>query len=381
MSQGISAPLASLPTGPHVHVFNDDLLMNDADLAYARSQFSSIIHVLDHPRLREKFAQYENQANEARERVRSFGFVAIFCATIALVAIATRPAWPHAPWTRWPALLIEVIGLLSAIIAVGGPWLGAWKHRWLESRLMTERLRQWHFQLLVRRGQQVEASCQSPEAARKFIELRDLWFEKFLKEHEGKLDAQLESFAKQHDQPAIWLHDMATPYANNDTRLDQVFAVYRQLRFEHQYRYAVYKLRTSTDLPFFKFLRWPEVLQRNALSGISSACFACAIVCSLILVYGHAFGLSDVIVVKVGALALTVALIGAALRAIEEGLGLDREIERYCDYRGRTFQLRERFDNTVDRQTRLHLMEELEIASVDEMKRFLGSHYNASFTL
>jgi hypothetical protein len=33
---------------------------------------------------------------------------------------------------------------------------------------MTERLRQWHFQLLVRRGQQIETSCNGPSAIAKF---------------------------------------------------------------------------------------------------------------------------------------------------------------------------------------------------------------------
>lgn len=190
-------PIPSL-TSPRDHVFNDDLLMNETDLAYARLQFPKIIHVLDHPQLREKFAKYEKEANKARDCVRALGFAAVILATLALLVVAIKPIWPHAPWTRWVAFVIESGGIFAALIAAGGMWLGPWKCRWLESRLMTERLRQWHFQLLVRRGQQIEASCDGPSAVANFETERGRWLEGFLREHEGKLDSQLESLV---DEP------------------------------------------------------------------------------------------------------------------------------------------------------------------------------------
>ena len=79
--------------------------------------------------------------------------------------------------------------------------------------------------------------------------------------------------------------------------------------------------------------------------------------------------------------AIVIALIGAALRAIQEGLALEKELERYNDYRGRTSQLYDRFKQRTDTKERLNLMEELELASVDEMRGFLRTHYNARFVL
>src|ERR1035438_6963019 len=97
-SRAAEAAPAAVPTvPPHHHVFNDDLLMNDRDLVFAKSQFPTIIHVLDYPRLREKFRAYETEANQARDRVRSLGFTAVVSAVLALIAIATKPVWPHAP--------------------------------------------------------------------------------------------------------------------------------------------------------------------------------------------------------------------------------------------------------------------------------------------
>src|SRR5436309_2912016 len=140
-SNQISTKPSAAKTPPgHEHVFNDDLLMNDArdrgmtDLEWAGKQFPQIIHVLDHPQFREKFAEHEEKANKARDSMRALGFAAVISATLALLVVATQPvwkrAWPHASWTRWVALLIESGGILAALIAAGGMWLGPWKCRW-----------------------------------------------------------------------------------------------------------------------------------------------------------------------------------------------------------------------------------------------------------
>jgi hypothetical protein len=402
------------------HVFNDDLLMTERDLAHATAQFSEIIHVLDYPRLREKFAAYEKEANKARDRVRRFGFIAVFSAMLALLAVATAPLWlespkteaTHAvpskndppptkndqptiksdqsapapvqqrtPWTNWVALLIELVGMGAALIAAGGLFLGPWKRRWLESRLMTERLRQWHFQLMVRRGQQIDASVTSPSAMATFKQERDKWFDDFLMAYEGKQDAQLESLTGEPSQISVWLHEPASAYGSSSTVLETMFQAYRRLRFDHQYNYAIYKLRKAAHQPLWEFLKWPAFRQLALLSGLASFCFVGALVCAAVLVYAHAFGVPEdtELYVRIGAIAL--AIIAAALRTIQEGLGLDQEIERYSDYRGRTFQLRDRYIRTIDTRERLHLMAALELAAVDEMAGFLRTHSKATFVL
>jgi hypothetical protein len=375
------------PIPAHERVFNNDLLMNDdskrgkTDLQKAREQFPEIIHVLDCPSLRERFATYEKEANKARGRVRALGFAAVLSVTAALIAVATKPIWPHTSWTRWLALLIEVGGFVATIVAASGLWIGDWKRRWLESRLMTERLRQWHFQLLLRRGHEVESSCKNLDAAAEFEKGRAQSLNDFLNAYEGKLDSKLELLANEPTQVETWLHNPPNHYSGDSPVLCQVFEAYERLRFDLQRDYAIYKLKKATDKPFWEFLRWPARLQLSALSGASSFCFICALVCSAILVYGHASGILERSELFVRTGAIIIALIGAALRAIQEGLALEKEIERYNDYRGRTSQLCDRFKQSTDAKERLHLMEELELASVDEMKGFLRTHYNAKFVL
>ena len=361
--------------------------MNDKDLAYARSQFPRISHVLDHPQLRAKFAEHDKAANEAGRWVRRFGLGAVICAGVALFALATEPLWDKVPLARGFALGFEIVGLFGALIAAGGLWLGSWKQRWLESRLMTERLRQWHFQLLVRRGQQIEASCAGPSAVAEFEKERERWFAAFLKSHEGKLDAHLESLTGEASHAETWLHNAPTAYSRESEAFAEVFSAYEGLRIEHQYNYAVWKLRKSTDKPLWHFLEWPAIRQMAVLSGASSACFVFALGCSAILIYGHiAFlagnhHLPHIVEIYARTGAIVIALSGAALRTIQEGLAPGEDIERYNDYRGRTAQLCDRFKHTTDMQERLHLMEDLEVACVDEMKGFLRTHHHATFVL
>ena len=370
------------PETPNLEqVFNDDLLMGENDPQFAQEQFPKISHVLDDLSLKKEFKKYDVAANEARERVRLFGFTTIGASAVALVALTTQPVWPHAACTRWIAAVIELTGSLAAIVAIGGLWLGSWKQRWLKNRLMTERLRQWHFQLMVRRGREIEASCKGHDAVVAFQKEREKWFAYFLKNHQGKLDGQLESAVNDPVETMAWLHDRSTSYDIGSPTLADIFDAYQLLRFDHQYKYTMYKLESTTDKPFWKFLKWPPAVQRAALSGASGSCFVNALICSVFLVWAHLFGADEQVELYLRTTAIVIALLGVGLRAVQEGLGIEREIDRYQEYRERISLLRDRFKNTSDEKERLHIMEEFEVVSVQEMQDFMRTHQKAKFVL
>lgn len=381
---GFSPTVNSKPMGSaapdHEHVFNDDLLMTAGDVEHATSQFPTIIHVLDHPLLRRTFQVYEKEANHARDMVRRLGLTAVAAATLSLLAVTTKPLWPHGAWTQWAALTAELVGTLGAFIAAGGLWLGPWKRRWLESRLMTERLRQWYFQLLARRARSIVASCGGGEAVAGFEKQRDRWFTEFLKAHQGKLDEQLASLTSELGDGATWLHD-PEPIVEDVDVLADVFRAYERLRFDRQYGFAAYKLKTSTDRPLWHFLKWPPICQIALLSSLTSACFVGAIICSVVLVYGDVFGIDESIELIVRTAAVSVALVGVALRTVQNGLASDQEIDQYRDYRAKTAQLRDRFKHAADVKERFHLMGELELAAVDGLRAFLRTHQKSTFLL
>ncbi len=370
------------PETPNLaHVFNDDLLMGENDPQFAKEQFPNITHVLDHPSLRDEFAKHDMAANEARERVRLFGFTTIVASAVALAALATQPLWPHAACARWIAAGIEVAGMLAAIVAIGGLWLGSCKQRWLKNRLMTERLRQWHFQLMVTRGREIEASCRGQDAVAAFQKERARWLAYFLKDYQGNLDSQLESAVNDPVETMAWLHERPTSYDNGSKILRDIFHAYQLFRLDHQYKYAMHKLESTTDRPFWKFLNWPPAVQRATLSGASGSCFINALICSVFLVWAHLFAADEQVVLYLRTAAIIIALLGVSLRAVLEGLGIEGEIDRYQEYRERIWLLRDRFKNTSDEKERLRLMEEFERVSVEEMQEFLRTHQKARFTI
>jgi hypothetical protein len=369
----------TIPDPEEQHVFNDDLLMNRKDLDFVRMRFPRITHIFDNPSLRAEFAKYDKVANGARAKVRVYGLIAVTASTIALIATATSPLWPHAPWTRWLAAVIELSGMIAAIIAIGGIWSGKWKRRWLHSRLMTERLRQWHFQYIVRSPRDIEASCKDEEAIAAFQKKRDILLAQFLMEYKN-LDSQLESVINDPLEKIAWLHELQEYKLNNDIFQD-VYDAYELLRFEHQYGYAMFKLDSSTDKPFWRFLGWPPSMQWALLSRISSSFFMVALILSAFLICESLFASSEVVETYLRTAAIVVALVGAALRTIQEGLGLDAEIDRYREYRQKISRLHDRFKRSTHYQGRLELMDDLEYASVEEMQDFFRTHQKATFVL
>jgi hypothetical protein len=363
------------------HVFNDDLLINEGDLEWAHRNYPRIAHILDHPALRVEFAKFERLASEAKQRVRFYGFVAVDASAVALLALVTRPIWPHASWTRWPAGILELGGLFAALFAIGGLWSGKWKRRWLRNRLMTERLRQWHFQRIVRCGSEVESSCTGRAAMESFKQQRDLQLNHFIGEYKGHSDNELESVIRDPLESIAWLQETSSSYDPKSNTTHEVFGAYERLRFRHQYGFATYKLKAESDEPFWKFLQWPAKAQLVLLSGLSSTFFTIALILSALLICGDFFAYSENLEVYLRTAAIAVAILGAALRTIQDGLGLDADIERYREYREKIGRLYDRFKNTNDTDHRLRLMTDLEYASVDEMQDFLRAHYKARFVL
>lgn len=362
-------------------IFNDDLLTNAGDLKYASDQFPRVFPILDHPELRSMFVKYERVANTAHLWVHWLGLLAVIFATIVLLSAAAEPLWGGTTWANRITIAFEFCGLFAALVAGGSLWLGPWRKRWLESRFMTERLRHWHFQLLVRKGREIERLLtQATEtAAETFKNERKKWFDNFLHEYEGKLGSRMDSLASDPDFSSDWLHNPTS--LTDGSVFDDVVEVYSRLRFNHQYDYSTYKLSASTDRPFWLFLKWPLLRQSAAIRTAVSFCFVAAFLCSVAVITNRYFAIRPSLNPYLGSATLVVAILGVALRTIQEGLGIAKDIERYRDYRGKVRRLFLCFEETTDQHKKLRLMEEMELAGVDELRGFLRAHSEAAFIL
>ena len=175
---GLARPPEIAASKPHT--FNHDLLANLADIENAREheQFGGIFHVLYHEELLNLFQAYDRKANHARSWVRRLGLIAVAGAALTMLGAATETIWAETRAVKAVSISLECAAILSAFVAFGGFGYGKMKKDWLESRLVTERLRQWHFQLLVCRMTEIAASCDpnNPQAVQEFKTKRERWF-------------------------------------------------------------------------------------------------------------------------------------------------------------------------------------------------------------
>lgn len=366
------------------HVFNDDLLINDSDVERSQVLFPKLPPVLDFPELRALFRQYDEQALAARRRAHRWGLVAILFGFIALMSSALAPIAELPP-------IGEIVGFSGLLIGAGGMWLFNFNHVWMVSRLMTERLRQWHFQFLVQRGDLVSAviagkATKSSVAA--FREKRARLFEEFLKNHQGKLDSILTALTDSDSDLEAWIVCASAP--NNGYEQDESFeavcAAYRTLRLVHQAQYAHHKLRTRPEQSMLRFFRWPIVAQSRALHGLESFCFFALVALAPLVVFNYAWqwfieGDLKLSPLTLNVFALGVAIVGFAARTLEEGLGLEDEVARYREYRSRLQRLVHDFDRSPEIHHRLHVMREMEVYAFDELRHFLIAHHESKFLL
>jgi hypothetical protein len=379
------------------HRYNDDLLASPADQKAIQEQYPDLFHVLDHPELRSQFVVYNTLANGAKSKVHRLGLVAIGLAAMALLSSAIAPILngilemkdlesnviAQIETVKQYSIYAEIAGLVGAAIAIGGLWIATWKKTWLESRLMTERLRGWHFQLLMHRGKEVEESCAAgdPQAVAKFRAKRAQWFGAFIHQHEGTQDSILHDLIEAPEACYTPLHDSTSDYSPDSPVLDRVFEAYRTLRLKHQAHYAAHKLQRTTNQPPWKPHKWPINVLNDRLGSLTSTCLVGALAVSFYIVAAHFMHWPMQHSVALPAVILCFLVLNVSTRGVLDGLAVREESQRYTDYAGEVRYLLTKFESTHDRRERMRLMQDMERAAVEEMKGFLRSHLEARFIL
>src|SRR5882672_8974630 len=365
--------------------FNDDLCSGARDRELARNIFPEVLHVIDFPELRELFLSYDIPANLAKRSRSLIGFLAIGLGAVALFgASVAQDNWP-----RTLAVVCAALGAVSLLLGWFGTLSGETKRVWLCSRLMTESLRQFHFQTLVFRLSAVLASTRGGAAQRRFIEERRGWLAEFRLQYEGHLPARLRAVLDDDAEENFLLHPDGNcdhDLSGSDTSLQKVFSAYRLLRFEHQIQYANYRLGADESIFSTSATRQLEVLRNVALVFILVG-FVANLTLVALLGFGPPLGLSpspaDQNVILTAAHVLVIGLfVGVvAVRTLEEGLQPAREVERYIRYRSAMLSLLRRFDKELDPREKLKIMCDAERASDQEMRGFLKTHYDARYVL
>ncbi len=370
------------------HRFNDDLLANEGDLERAAGLYPDLVHVLDHPELRQLFSSYDVPANKAKGRSRIAGCAAVALVTISLLLLALEPIlrlYSEQGEQHRGLLKIEhALVYVSAVFAVVGAVIGLFgvlfrraKSEWLHRRLMTERLRQFHFQTLVRRIPEIVASLQGDQAIASFIEQRKSWLAAFRLRHEGKLNSEFGLILEGRDRERFWLHPAAKIDDETLAKIPaNLFAAYRELRIVHQLQYASYRLGEGDSL--LPALPRP---QADAFSRISMI----AVVTIVALHIGIGFAVfrqqAEMMGTWLASLAIMVAIVGLAIRTLEEGLKPEREVERYRHYQFSVLAVCDRFEAASSPREKISVMEQMERLVSDEMCDFIETHAHARFVM
>jgi hypothetical protein len=377
-----------------VEKFNDDLLLTETDRELAKRRFPELFHVLDFPELREVFLSYDVPSNRAKKHRRRAGFIAILLGVLALLGTSAAP-WYKVRETqqvqlaqqvhdaRWPSVLAgssALLGLGSLLIGIIGSLSGEQKYKWLCNRLMTERLRQFHFQLLVRRIPEILASMVNQPGQEEFRELRRSWLAGYRMAYEGHLPARLRVILDDDEEDDFLLHHGLEHWQGADrpdANLDRIFSAYRLLRFEHQLQYTNYKLGKEGSSFSSSSVRQLEVLRDLSLVGIVIV-FVAHLGLALSLALGWAgSGASNYI--DLGIIWIVIAIL--TIRTLEEGLQPAREVERYTRYRSSLMSLLNRFDKARSAKEKMRIMYEAERASYEELRGFLKINYEAKYVL
>lgn len=361
--------------------YNDELLISDADKTAARELYPNIYPALDFPELRAVFDEVDPATNEAKRRSRFWGFVAvILVASSLIVASAERLYHGKGVIEVVMILLAAAAGVSGVILGLFGVLFAKSKRQWLYGRLITERLRQLHFQVMIALAPELLAAARIGDWGA-YHERRKLALDAFAADLMPRAGLVLDDLVSADDAEAVsehlcWLVETQDGGLGAEPHLAELFRAYRRLRLARQIDFCRLKLRSDhrifTDAPKAQSARFTSL----------------TIVCILALLGIHialVLSLFPGWYVTVGAVAhllvVWLAIAVLALRTLEEGLQPKREIERYRNYKSALENIAQRFDRAGDAAARFSAMRELEELAFDEMVNFLKSNTEAKFIM
>ena len=290
--------------------------------------------------------------------------------------------WSAVNLFRWGVPILSAgMGVAGAAIGSVGVLAAGNKSRWLENRLMTERLRHFHFQSFIAGLPDIVLSLADAEGVSKFRTERSLWLDAFKGRYIGNLQSELTEVLSEGDTKDFWLfNNIPENVTAIDKSVGPLFEAYRELRLVHQINHAKYKLREDGAA----FLTDAPRRQAELLANVGYV-FVILVAVVHIIVMGWAVVSRNTLdgVPSIAAnVAITLIAFGAlALRALEQGLQPEREVERYQQYKSSLAALLSRFDRCSTLVEKYVVMKDMERLAFDEMRNFLLTNMRTKFVM
>ena len=387
--------------------FKDELLLSEADRNLAITSYPNVYFALDHPELREEFERIDALANKAKRRSRWVGCAALIFATLSLLtfplAALLKDTLPDGLISDRLLLISGILGASFGILALVfgnlGLGFGQVKRSWLQKRLMTERLRQWHAQHLIAHAVEIADVTDSAEDRSAWLANRALSFARFKRNFIDQIGSEYtkftnasaaaysgQSITNPNESGEFWIDKdwakAATDRANDEHQvaLDELYQAIDETRIRGQIQYTNYVL--SSDAKFWS----SPAKQLHILGNLSYVLVVLSFVANFVALIGAIWsglvaGNVPISWEVMSSLAIAFAILAVGVRAMLEGLRPQRETRRMQFYAAAINYAGTRFETARTHNKRVEAACLLERASYDEMVEFISSNERARFVL
>ncbi len=371
--------------------YNFDLLCNEGDEAYLRSQYPKIADRIIWPKLRDAFIEHEKKANSMKRASRSSNFTGIFLIVLSLLLTLvgtselTRTYLQANPSVSVSLAIIATVLLVIGLVLGKGVVLSKNRDQWLAERQRAERLRQFHFQLIIAHADLV-CTCEE-QAGKSWDEVRERELERVRRVLSGNTYTQ--QVKNDHGLNETFLVDIRRIYNVKDVqsldfeKLRQFTNYYCEFRIDWQEDYVNLQFEESAAaIPVSGSLA-----EREKLSSIVEHIATLGIVLFQIgAVLSQLFGnqlspTTDAFVL--GSSILAIIIVG--LHAFRDGTSVTEDLLRYRHYSSNLQYAHSAFEEAADRDNDttgiLAAAKRIEEASYFEMREFLIAHSKSNLSL
>jgi hypothetical protein len=386
-NQTTSPPIASALDDPFKSWPNSDLLIDDEDRAFFTRHYPVFAPIFDWPELRSLFVIYDAAAAKALKHSRRAGIFAVVSGFLSLTVAAAAPLVDELsgrsaiPEFRTQAVMggiAAVLAIASILIGYTQVLTGKGKARWLTNRFWTERIRQFHFQLIVNHLPAVVAATRSKRELQSWLDFRANELDRFKHDYLRGVQDKMHHLDTDEAEDRPWLSeawDHPGPIPPATAEFDKLLKVLEHQRFGIQLRYVERKLVSGWHSPETR-TQW--VLKLS--DAFTAVLLLATITVSVGSIIAFAAGVSPILRLIAGLLATISSSSIVAMRALKEGLLFSTDAERYKWYRATVRTLYGRFEH-ADRTQKVHLLRELEHVAYQEMRRFTLSGSQARFVM
>jgi hypothetical protein len=271
-----------------------------------------------------------------------------------------------------------VLAIVSIVIGYTQVLKGKEKARWLTNRFWTERIRQFHYQLIVNHLPQLIEAVKSKTALQNWLDYRALELDQFKHDYLFGVEDKILQLHLDEAEDRPWISEQwdrrdAVPSASAE--FDTLLKLLEQQRFGIQQRYGQRKLLNGWHSPETRSL-WVRELS-DVLTAILLLATIAAGIGAIAAFVGGVSSRFRVIAVLVAAVSSSGVV---AMRALREGLLFGADAERYKWYVAAVRTLYRRFEYS-DYPQKVNLLRELEHVAYQEMRRFMISASRARFVM